>query len=152
MADNEIVIRNPSRRIVPIGIAACIVVMFVPPLVLSAVHSAEALKAIVGAIAMLLLAGWFLHSARNAPVEMRVSQDAVTVRSVKESHYALSQIRRWFFAVPRGLPTQSAPDTNALLVLQLEDGVRFRGEVTAQEAAVLARRLPHVAMTNAITD
>jgi hypothetical protein len=151
-SESIIVIRNPSRRLVPAGIAASVFVMFVPPLALSAVYSTETAKAVLGAVSVALVACYFAFSAWKAPVEGRFAKDGITLRSGKESHYELSQIRRWFFAVPNGLPTQSAPGTNAVLHLQMSNGVRFRGEVTSEEAAMLSDRLPNVAIANAIAD
>ncbi len=147
--DKTVVIRNSSRWLVPTGIAASVLVMFVPPLALSAVHSTEPAKAIAGAVAVTLTGLYFIYSALFAPVEARIGERITVHRPAKESHYELSQIRRWFFAIPNGLPTQSAPGTNAMLHIMLQDRTHFRGEVTADEAAQLAERLPHVANTNA---
>lgn len=148
-ASGEIVLRNPARAIVPAATGALTLVMFLPPLLLNALHSSAPLKAVLGAVAVLVTGVYFLHAAWKVPIEARIVNGITIRRRSGVSHHEIRAVRKWFFAVPDGLPTQSSPQTNALLQLWMEDGTHFRGEVTAEEAAILAALLPHVALTNA---
>lgn len=148
LSQEPVILRNTSRVIIPASIGVLVLVMFVPPLVLHALESSAPAKSIMGAVAVLLVAIYYGYSAVRAPMEARFDDGIRIRRLVKESHYELSQVRKWFFAVPSGSPTQSSPRSNALLQLWMQDGTHFRAEVTAEEAACLAATLPHVAITN----
>lgn len=147
MAPNEIIVSNPSRRVVPAAIAASLVVMFLPPLLFAFFESGEPGKAAAGAAGVMILACWFAYRAFRAPIEARFGPSGLALRGSRTLHYEMSQLRDWFFAVRVGPPTRAAPGTNALINLTMRDGTRFRGEVTSDEATRLADWLPRAANT-----
>lgn len=133
-------VSNPMRYLVPAGTAALAVVMFLIPVAFVRIST---LQASVGALFLVACVLWLLRSAWKAPHALAVEEDAATVRSLSgERRFPLRDIRSWRFAVPDGPPTQSAPQTNAVLYITFADGTRFRGEVTADEASALAVILP----------
>ena len=145
---DPVVLRNPSRLWTPLLTCAAIVVLFAPPIALGFVDRGATGASVGGAIFFAASAAWFARSAWRAPIELRLADgDALTIgRPRRVDRYAAADVAHWSFGVPDGAPTQSAPATNALLMLALRDGTRFRGEVTSDEArriaAWLGRRLP----------
>lgn len=147
MSDQRIIIlRNPARFTVPLVTAIVLLLMFLPPLIVNIASAGDAsrdpTKAIIGAVILLLSVAGFAYSAWKAPVEARIGESITLRRAFRAREYPLTRIRKWFFAVPNGTPTQKSPNTNALLHLVMDDRTYFRGEVSAEDAVDVAHRLP----------
>ena len=131
---------NPMRYIVPIGTALLALLMFIPPLAFATIGGG---KMIVGIAILILSVLWLLRSAWRAPFEMTIEPAGVAVRRWSgERRYEAGRVRKWWFAIPDGKPTNTPPATNGVLYVVLDDRTRFRAEVTAEEARDLARLLP----------
>lgn len=140
-APPPIVLRNPGRLVVPLVTAALVVLMFVPPLLLVDLRRGHPIKLGIGISLLLLCALWLARSAWRAPFELAVGDGLTIRRLMRQQRYDVGDVRRWFFSVPDGPPTADAPGTNALLTIVFADRTRFRGEVTAAEAARIAAML-----------
>lgn len=140
MTSEPIILANPMRYFVPIGTAIGAVIMFVVPVVLAGITG---IKVSVGAGVLLVCVLWLFRSAYRAPHGLRLDKKTLTIeRLAGPRDYAFADVRKWWFAIPDGPPTQSPPATNGVLYLTLTDSTRFRGEVSAEQAAEIARMLP----------
>lgn len=130
---------NRTRLLSPLWTFVLCTLMFGPLLVM-AVSRYSTPRVLIGSAAFGLMIAWCAVAALRAPYAMTIDGESVRVRRGlrKEKRSPLADVRRWFFSIPDGLPTQAAPTTNALLSLKLADGTRFRAEVTADEAGVIA--------------
>lgn len=137
--NDAIVIRNASRLWMPLLTSVAIVVLFAPPIALGFIDRGATPAAVAGTLVFAASAAWFARSAWRAPVELRLGDELAIARPRgRVDRYDARAIGRWWFGVPDGPPTQSPPTSNALLMLALADGTRFRGEVTSDEARRVA--------------
>lgn len=131
---------NPMRYLVPVGTALGAIVMFIAPVVVAGVNDR---KVAIGAAVLLLCVLWLLRSAWRAPYAMILDvAGARVLRWSGERQYAFTQFRKWWFAIPDGPPTKVPPPDNGILYAVLDDGTRFRAEVTADQATHVVSLLP----------
>lgn len=136
-----ITLTNRTRFLSPAITFALCMVMFGPLLALTYFDGPTA-KTVTGATVFLLCIVWCGISALRAPHTLTIDGGSLRIhRMRRETTYSIADIADWYFSIPDGLPTRSPPSTNALLQLKLADRTRFRAEVTAEEAAIVARHL-----------
>jgi hypothetical protein len=146
MPEPTIHLSNPMRYLVPIGTAVFAAVMFVTPVMLAGIDNR---KVAIGTAALIFCVLWLIRSAWRAPHELTLDQSGADVRRLSGSrHYALSQVSKWWFAIPDGPPTQLPPASNGVLYVVLDDRTRFRAEVTADEASRIAGILVGVTLAS----
>jgi hypothetical protein len=136
---SQIVLSNPSRLWVPVISLGLVGLMFGPAMALSPSLNADPVRFGLGLSVMLISMLWLALSAWRAPFRASISSDEIRVdRLMRSRSCGPVDVVWWQFAVPEGAPTRTAPSTNALLMLRLADGTRFRAEVTAEQAAAVA--------------
>lgn len=139
-----ITLRNPSRVLVPFISLGLLAVMYVPVIVMTATdHGDTHLRFVLGSAAFLFCLAWLGYSGLRAPHTATIDTSGISVRRVLGSwRYECSDVAAWSFARDGAKPDQSLPEANALLMLRLRDGTKFRAEVTQQEASTLRSLLP----------
>jgi hypothetical protein len=139
MNEPLLTLSNPMRYLVPIGTAVGAIVMFMVPVAVAGIADT---KVAIGSAALLVIVAWLFRSAWRAPHALRLDDGTLAIARLSgERAYGFADVRKWWFAVPNGPPTQSPPATNGVLYVVLADSTRFRGEVTSDEAVQVARVL-----------
>ncbi len=138
-SDSPLVLTNRQRMLAPLVSLGICVLIFGPVLFLAPIDLEKPGGYALGFTAFLLVFGWLGLAGIRAPFEMRLDDD-LTIRSLSRRWVmGAADVRRWHFVHPDGRIDQSMPTDNALLMIRTREGVRFRSEVTREEAERVVR-------------